>query len=389
MFVSRLDRPWRETPMEPEEFHIANQSEIEEIKEQTRNVYILVPDEEIEVASAPYGDGAAKDVPQHHENTPRRNRSDTKQELPAAKNSIREIANLVEEIEARLESDKKLDMPRVKQSIKRMVHGVGRNPDAYVWMTRITSYGAHGHRQSLSTAVWAVAFGHRLGLDEQSLNNVALGTLLMDAGLTKIPAEILRKTSRLAHDEWDIVKTHVRHSMDMLSNRSGFPPAVMGLIATHHERLDGSGYPSGLRDKDIPLLGQIAGIVDFYTAITQPRPFMKAVSPLAASQILYKQAGTYFNQNPVNGFIHTLSTYPTGSLVEMNTGEVGIVSSQNSGWLLRPNIVFLLNAEKKPYDSHPLVNLLEEMNNSRGQPLYIVRSVAEGEYDIDIELTRI
>jgi hypothetical protein len=116
-----------------------------------------------------------------------------------------------------------------------------------------------------------------------------------------------------------------------------------------------------------------------------PRPYMKAVSPSAALQLLYKQRDKYFSAKLVNSFIQTLSTYPTGSLVELNSGEVGIVTSQNPGWLLRPKIILLLDADKRPYGSYPVVNLLEELTDQRGQPLYVVRSLAEGEYDIDVD----
>jgi HD-GYP domain-containing protein (c-di-GMP phosphodiesterase class II) len=275
-------------------------------------------------------------------------------------------------------------MPRIKETIGYMIHSIERNPDAYIWLTRIKRYSSYAYNHSLSASVWATALGRQLELDEQSLNDVAVGTLLMDVGMTRIPKEILQKTSHLTHEEWEIVKTHVRSSVQMLKDTPGISPDVIQLIATHHERLDGSGYPRGLRGTAIPLLGQMAGIVDFYTAITLPRPFMKAISPSGALQLLYKQRDRYFSEKLINGFIQTLSTYPTGTLVELNTGEVGIVSSQNPGFLLRPKIILLLDSSKRSYNSYPILNLLDELTDQRGQPLYIVRSVAGGDYDIDI-----
>ncbi len=384
MYVSRLDRPWRETPFLFQGFHIVEASEIEEIKEQTRHVYILVPDEEIEVGSAPRG-GSETGVGRYDENHARRASIQIDQELPAARKSHQEIANLVEEIEGALDSNEELDMPRIKRTIRYMVESIRRNPDAYIWLTRIKRYNSYAYNHSLSASVWATAFGRQMELDEESLNDIAVGTLLMDVGLTRVPNEILQKSSRLTHDEWEVVKTHVGAGMDMLEGTPGISPEIIQLVATHHERLDGSGYPRGLRGTAIPLFGQMAGIVDFYTAITMPRPYMKAVSPSAALQLLYKQREKYFSDKLVNGFIQTLSAYPTGSLVELNTGEVAIVTSQNPGWLLRPKIILLLDPDKQPYGSYPVVNLLEELTDRRGQPLYVVRSLAEGEYNIDVD----
>jgi len=383
MYVSRLDRPWRETPFLFQGFHIAEAAEIKEIKEQTRYVYILVPDEEIEVGSMPQA--AAADPGRYDEKHARRASTQMEQELPVARKSHAEIAGLVEEIETALESKEELDMPRIRHTISYMVKSIQRNPDAYIWLTRIKRYSSYAYNHSLSASVWATAFGRQMELDQNTLNDIAVGALLMDVGLTNVPNEILQKTSRLTHDEWEVVKLHVRDGMDMLQGTPGITPEIMQLIASHHERLDGSGYPRGLRGGAIPLLGQMAGVVDFYTAITMPRPYMKAVSPSAALQLLYKQRDKYFSEKLVNGFIQTLSTYPTGSLVELNTGEVGIVSSQNPGWLLRPKIILLLDPDKQPYGSYPVLNLLEELTDQRGQPLYVVRSLAEGEYNIDID----
>lgn len=385
MYVSRLDRPWRETPFLFQGFHIANKSEIEEIREQTRYVYILLPDEEIEVSTTRHQSPTDTGTDGYDEKHARRASIQIEQELPTARKSHREIAGLVEEIEDALQANDELDMPRIKRTISYMVQSIQRNPDAYIWLTRIKRYSSYTYNHSLNASVWATAFGRQLELDNETLNDIAVGTLLMDVGLTRVPSQILQKTSRLTHDEWEVVKTHVQDGLNMLEGTPGISPEIIQLIATHHERLDGSGYPHGLHGRAIPQLGQMAGIVDFYTAITMPRPYMKAVSPSAALQLLYKQRDKYFSEQLVNGFIQTLSTYPTGSLVELNSGTVGIVASQNPGWLLRPRIILLLDPDKQPYGSYPVVNLLEELTDDRGQPLYIVRSLAEGEYDINID----
>jgi len=385
MYVSRLDRPWRETPFLFQGFHIVENSEIEQIKQQAEYVYILMPDEEIEVGTGPHAAAEAPDPGQYNERHASHNAVQMEEELPAARKSHEQISGLMEEIESALDSNEQLDMPRIKQTISYMVRSIERNPDAYILLARIKRYNTYTYNHSLSASVWATAFGRQMELDDESLNDIALGTLLMDVGLTRVPNEILQKPTRLTHEEWETVKTHVGHGMDMLSGTPGVSEAIMQVVATHHERLDGSGYPRGLRGKEIPLLGQMAGIVDFYTAVTLPRSFMKPVSPSSALQLLYKQRDKYFSDKLVDGFIHTLSTYPTGSLVELNTGEVGIVTSQNPGWLLRPKIILLLDSDKKPYGSFPVVNLLEELSDQRGQPLYIIRSVAEGEFDIDID----
>jgi HD-GYP domain-containing protein (c-di-GMP phosphodiesterase class II) len=222
-------------------------------------------------------------------------------------------------------------------------------------------------------------------MDEQAMIDIALGALLMDVGFSRIPETILEKTSPLTGEEWETVKTHVQLGRDMLAATPGMPKATMSVVGTHHERLDGSGYPRGLVGSAIPLPGQIAGIVDFFAATTRTRTFMKPMSPSAALQLLYKQRGNYFSEKMVDGFIQTLGTYPTGFLVELNTGEVGVVSSQNRGWRLRPRVILILDADKKPYGSLPIVNLVENLTDDQDNPMYIVSSLADGTYGIDVE----
>ena len=128
MYVSRLDRPWRETPFLFQGFHVVEQSEIDEIKDQTRHVYILVPDEEIEVSTPrPGRSGPGPD--QYNEAHARRANTEFERELPAARKSHAEIAGLVEEIEDTLDSNEELDVPRIKQTIGYMVRSIERNPD--------------------------------------------------------------------------------------------------------------------------------------------------------------------------------------------------------------------------------------------------------------------
>lgn len=381
MYVSRLDRPWRETRFVFQGFHVTDPDQIEEIKQQTEYVYILVPDQWVKASRDILGGGpeATGELPPDKPTIP------IEQELPIAEDGYQDIAEMIREVKKAMKSNESLDLPRVQQTIGRMVRSIERNPDAYTWLARTKNYGSRTYKQALRASVWAAALARQLDLNEQAMNDVALGTLLRDAGFARIPGEILNKPTPLTNEEWEIVKTHVHHGKDILSRTPGVPNAIFQLIDGHHERLDGSGYPRGLRGNAIPLPAQIAGIVDFFAAVTQPRPFIKHLSPSHALQLLYKQRDRYFSEKLVNCFIRALGTYPTGSLVELNTGEVGIISSQNPGRRLRPRIILLLDVNREPYGSYPIVNLLEKSPNQEDQQGYIGRCLPEGEYNLDVE----
>jgi len=385
MFVSSLDRPWSETPFLFQGFPVREKAEIEELKQLCRFVYIMVPDEEIELSGGtPYRRTEAV-----HSKLIGRKRyeitSTAKEELRAVRDSHEHMYKLVVEIENTLKEDKELDLSIINNSIEYMVDSIERNPDAYILLTRIKKYDSVVYKDALSASVWATTLGRELGLERDKLHALAMGTLFMDIGKTALPAKLLNKTDRLSDDEWAQMKSHVEHGVRILSENCDTPSDVLEIIRTHHERLDGSGYPAAMRGHEIPLLGQIAGIVDFYVSVTSPRPYAKAVPPSNATFMLYQQQGRYFSDLLVRSLIQSLSTYPTGSLIELTSGEVGVVVSQNPGLRLKPNVVLLLDPDKSPYGSYPIVNLADYSRGRVGEPVNIKKALADGEYGIRIE----
>jgi HD-GYP domain-containing protein (c-di-GMP phosphodiesterase class II) len=385
MFVSSLDRPWSETQFLFQGFPVREEAEIEELKKLCRYVYIMIPDEEIELSGASprrkpeavYSDLIGR---KRYEVT-----NTVRDELRAVRGSHEEISHLIQEIENTLRENQELDLQTITKSVRFMVDSIERNPDAYIWLTRIKKFDSIIYKDSLSASVWATTLGRELGLERDKLNALAMGTLFMDIGKTALPAKLLAKTERLTDDEWALMKSHVEEGVRILSENDETPTDVLDIVRTHHERLDGSGYPTAMRGNGIPFLGQIAGIVDFYVSVTSPRPYAKAVSPSNATYMLYQQQGRHFSDLLVRGLIQALSTYPTGSLIELSSGEVGVVVSQNPGLRLKPNVVLLLDPDKSPYGSYPIINLADYANEHHGKPISITKALADGDYGIRIE----
>ena len=378
MVVSSLDLPWSETSFLFQGFQVQRKSELEELKKQSHHVYILVPDEEIVLSggtSDPTPLSAASDIiDQAHYQVSKT----ADEELQTAHRLHKNISCLMVEIGTILREDKELQLAKIENSVEFMVDSITRNPDAYMWLNRIQKFDSYTYRQALSASVWATSLGRELGLAREKLRALATGTLLMDIGNTTLPVRILQKKGRLSHEEWGLVKSHVERGVRILSETPGSSADVVDIVRTHHERLDGSGYPAGLQGAAIPLFGQIAGLINCYVAVTIPRPHAAVISPSSALQMLYKQQGRYFEQALVQRFIQALSTYPSGSLVELSTGEIGIVLSQNPGLRLRPNIILLLNSDKEPYGSYPIINLAQDTCDKDGYPLNIQKTLADG-----------
>jgi len=384
MFVSSLDRPWSETPFLFQGFPVRVQAEIEQLKKQCRHVYITVPDEEIEISMIPsrqQTDPVSPDMigtMQYVVTIP------ATEEIWTARESHDELVGMVMEVETILREENRLQLSLIEKSVDVMIESIKRNPDAYIWLNRIRKFDSYIYRDALNASVWATTLGRELGLEQDKLNALATGVLVMDIGKTALPEDLLHKTDRLTDDEWAMMKSHVELGVRILSETDNISPDVLDIVRTHHERLDGSGYPAVLKGNRIPMLGQIAGIVDFYVSVTTPRPYARAVSSDNAVNMLYQQQQKYFSETLVKHFIHAIYTYPTGSLVELSTGEVGVVISQNPGLRLRPNVVLLLDPDKQPYVSHPLISLVA-YTGTTGESVGISKTLADGSYDICIE----
>ncbi|MEK7834754.1 MAG: HD domain-containing phosphohydrolase, partial [Pseudomonadota bacterium] len=147
------------------------------------------------------------------------------------------------------------------------------------------------------------------------------------------------------------------------------------VVIQHHERLDGSGYPQGLRGRQISVDGAIAGLVDSYSALTSVRPYAEQVSPTAALETLHKVRGTLFSELLVEKFIQCTGVYPVGSTVELNSGEIGIVIAQNLEFRLRPRVMLLRDADLKPIRPPVILDLVKEPRATPGEPYRIVRTL--------------
>ncbi len=180
-----------------------------------------------------------------------------------------------------------------------------------------------------------------------------------------------------------LVRRYVDYSIDMLASVDGIKDDVMTMVATHHERHDGSGYPKGLRGNEIPLFGKMAGIIDCYDAITSARPYWEAMSPHDTVKMLYDWSDVLFQKELIEQFIQVVGVYPIGTLVELSDGRVGVVIALNRTRRLRPQVMMLLNERKEFYSKFVTINMYEELKSEDGKSLDIKRTLEPGKYGID------
>ena len=242
-----------------------------------------------------------------------------------------------------------LDLQPVKQDIDALIENFACGPNTLFWALAANRRMYYLSRRSVGCAVWALALGQHLDFDRASLQELMLGALLLDIGKLKVPVVILAKASELNQSEQNFARRHVAESVRMLESVDGVSAATIEMVRSHHERIDGSGYPLGLQGDEISLYAQIAGIVDNFDALSLSRYYAEGISGHAALSTLQNERGEKFDPILIDQFISAMGEFPTGSWVEFSDGCVGVVCSQDPADSMAPQVVLIADAKQQPF----------------------------------------
>ncbi len=386
MYVAKLDRPWTETPFPFQGFVVEQEVQLRKLREYCQFVYIdtekgVVPPTTTLGGPAPLPPGVPA-APLPRPQVEYVKETALNDEIHVAKQVRTAVVSAITEVFTHAAAGHKPDFDTVDRTVTEMERSILRNPDAFLLLNKIRKEDSYTYGHSIQCTAYAIAFGRQLGLPPEQIHELALGALLFDVGKSKIPKRLLDKPGSLLPPEFEVVKMHVAHGVDLLQQSSGIAPRTLSLVATHHERFDGSGYPRGLKGGDIPLFGRMAGIIDFFDAITSHRPYAPSTSPHEAIKSLYNFRNTLFQDELIEQFIQTLGVYPIGTLVELSNGEVGIVVGQNRARRLRPQVLIVLNPDKIEYSEPWTRDLMVEDEDEAGIALHIQRSLEPGTYNV-------
>jgi HD-GYP domain-containing protein (c-di-GMP phosphodiesterase class II) len=266
-----------------------------------------------------------------------------------------------------------------------MTESVLRNPDALLLFSQLRSKGEYTESHALDVAIYMITFGRFLQLEPGQLEFLGYLGLLQDVGKLRLPQELLEKRGRLTIEEFELAKLHVNYSAEILRATPGLPAELARAAALHHERHDGSGYPKGLRGSEIGMIGSIAAIVDTFDALTVKRPYADPVSPSAAISMLYKWRGVFYDAHLVEQFIRCIGIFPVGSLVELNSGEVGVVIAQNLTRRLLPRVMVIRDPQGNPLLPHKLLDLAREPKAKPDEPYRILGALEHGSVPFDAD----
>jgi HD-GYP domain-containing protein (c-di-GMP phosphodiesterase class II) len=245
---------------------------------------------------------------------------------------------------------KALDTEHCLPLVNEIADSVERNPGALVSLARLKTSDDYTFMHSVAVCALMVSLSRHLGLDEAAAREAGMAGLVHDMGKALMPTEVLNKPGALTQEEFAIMKSHPEAGHRLLKEGGGVGPVALDVCLHHHEKVNGRGYPKGLKGDEISLFAKMGAVCDVYDAITSNRPYKAGWDP--ADSLTKMAAWTkegHFDERVFQAFVKSMGIYPTGSLVKLQSGRLAVVVEQGKGSLLSPIVrVFFSTKSNQP-----------------------------------------
>lgn len=388
MFVCRLDgRLWENTPFALQGVMVRTVDDIIAVRQHADYVFVdrvrsVDGTPEAVLMSLDLGGGGSG---LRHLGPPTEYRvsASLDEEMPRIKLAANEAQRLARRITDDLREGRRLSIDEINTAIEPVVASVIRNPDAYFWLASMKERDPYAYSHAVNCAALMSAFGRQLGFPGGVLVELASAGMLMDLGMANLPDGTVNHTAALTDAQRTAMRQHVEASLAQLDAAPGTTPLIRSAVAHHHERHDGSGYPAGRRGFEIPLEARMLGIVDSFDAMSSARVYQPASARHHVLQSLYRERDRLFQAELIEQFSQSIGVYPTGSLVELSSGEVAVVTAQNSARRLMPKVTVLTRPDKTVNPAFRQIDLWQQPD-ADGPRLTIHRALQPGAYGLDL-----
>ncbi|OUS29354.1 hypothetical protein A9Q99_09645 [Gammaproteobacteria bacterium 45_16_T64] len=399
MYVSKLDCPWHMTPFPIQGFYVDSEQEVASLAGYCKFVFIdslrtrAAKAEKSQQAASKKSASATKATSSNTQNKasrplvrrPTKYKVSTpfKKELKKAQSIYRDLDKSVANMARQLQNRTEVDIASAIDSTKNIVSSVVRNPDAMIWVTKMKHSSPPLYQHAINCAIWAAILGREIGLSKPKLESLAAGVVLCKVGLFMLPNDHSQQADLADIKANPLYVKHVTLALKLLSQSKSLSKEIIGVVATHEERFNGSGFPQQLAGQEIPLPGQIAGLVDYYESLISAPLNAEPLTPADALGAMFHERDGLFQAGLIEAFIQALGLFPPGTIVKLNNQSIGVVTSNQKNKRLEPEIIIVLDEKKLP-TKQVVVNLHTHNENEPDASLEIECSLPAGSYDIDI-----
>ncbi len=274
----------------------------------------------------------------------------------------------------------KIKLEEFSTLVENVIDSVTRNRDALLLLSTIKEKDAYTYEHSFNVGILTAGLSKALMMDKDEIFEYTLGSMLHDIGKSKIPEEILKKEGGLSPKEYNVLKKHVQYGIELLSGMEDVSAHTLSVVAEHHERLNGTGYPNRLTGDQISLGGKLGAIIDVYDALTSDRIYHTALNPVQALKEIYTQRQILFDEGLLEQFIKFMGIYPPGTLVRLESGFLAIVIESGRENILQPVVRLVYDLNK----SMPIVPRNLDLSKGVGELHRIIETVNPATYNIKV-----